>query len=200
MYSIIKCTQSVRLARFCLSIACLNAIFIMPASAFDPDSKAPIEIESDQATLDDKSGTSTYTGNVIVSQGLSKLAAETIIVISEDRKIISISATGTPAHFTQQTDKFSPSTHGYGKEITYSTKDETLLFKGNAKLIQSENSFSGETIEYDVVKKAIKAKGNISEGSRVKIQYYPESSNKSSSEQSAENTQTDTASPSTDNQ
>lgn len=176
MYSISSLRPKARKNRLCL--IALTLISSMHANAFDPDSKAPIEIESDQATLDDKSGTSTYTGNVIVSQGLSKLAAETIVVISEDRKIISISAKGTPAHFTQQTDKFSPSTHGYGKEITYSTKDETLLFRGNAKLIQSENSFSGETIEYDVIKKAIKAKGNIREGSRVKIQYFPESSNK----------------------
>lgn len=200
MYSIIKHRKLSRIACFGLTFICTNAAFIMPASAFDPDSKAPIEIESDQATLDDKSGTSTYTGNVIVSQGLSKLAAETIVVISEDRKIISISAKGTPAHFTQQTDKYSPSTHGYGKEITYSAKDETLLFKGKAKLIQSENSFSGETIEYDVIKKAIKAKGNISEGSRVKIQYFPESTNKASADVSPEKTATDNPSTSTDNQ
>lgn len=196
MYSIINGRQLSSVACFGLSMLFLNAALTMPASAFDPDSKAPIEIESDQATLDDKTGTSTYTGNVIVSQDLSKLAAETIVVISEDRKIISISAKGTPAHFTQQTDKFSPSTHGYGKEITYSTKDETLVFKGNAKLIQSENSFSGETIEYDVIKKAIKAKGNISEGSRVKIQYFPESANKNSEEKAPEETPSDTPSPS----
>jgi lipopolysaccharide export system protein LptA len=150
------------------------SLLMTPAQAIDPRSQAPIEIESDQATLDDKTGISTYSGNVIVSQGLSRLEAEIITVNSVERRIINITALGNPAHFSQQMDPDSPTTHGYGKEITFSAADETLLFKGNARLLQSENSFSGETIEYDVTRKAIKAKGDINEGSRVKIQYFPD--------------------------
>ena len=145
----------------------------LPAYAIDPNSKAPIEIESDQATLDDKTGSSTYSGNVIITQGLSRLEAEFIKVESAERKISSISATGSPAHFVQQTDVNDVSTHGYGNAITYRTDNGSLTFKGDARLIQAENSFSGEEIEYDVIKKAIKAKGDESVGTRVKIQYFP---------------------------
>lgn len=176
MFSKISFFPGRKTASLGLYLISLSAIISLPASAIDPGSKAPIEIESDQATLDDISGVSTYTGKVIVSQGLTSLQADYISVVSQDRKISSITATGNPAHFSQQTDKLSATTHGYGKEITYSTQDETLIFKGDAKLIQADNSFSGETIEYDVIKKAIKAKGNESKGSRVKIQYFPESS------------------------
>ncbi len=146
--------------------------------AFDPNSTAPIEIESDMATIDDKTGTSTYSGNVIVSQGTTKLEAEFISVTSQDRRITGIKAIGNPAHFSQQVNNNPISTHGYGKEISYRTQDETLIFKGDAKLIQADNSFSGEIIEYDVIKRAIKARGNQREGSRVKIQYYPEGTTK----------------------
>tara|TARA_R110002167_G_scaffold323016_1_gene528932 strand:- start:67 stop:606 length:540 start_codon:yes stop_codon:yes gene_type:complete len=159
----------------------LAALFLLiPLLAFgiDPNSKEPIEIESDRATLDDKTGSSTYTGNVIISQGESQLEAEYIIVNSQDRKISSIIATGSPAHFVQQDDAKGATTHGYGNSISYSTELESLTFKGNARLIQAENSFSGEEIEYDVTKKAIKAKGDESIGSRVKIQYYPNTTNK----------------------
>ncbi len=145
------------------------------AIAIDPNSNAPIEIESDQATLDDKTGSSTYTGNVIISQGQTRLEADFIIVNSKDRKITSIKATGTPAHFVQLNDVKNSSTHGYGTTISYSTEQEILTFTGKARLLQAENSFSGEVIEYDVVKKAIKAKGDESIGTRVKIQYYPSS-------------------------
>ncbi len=156
------------------------SVLLLPMTAFgiDPNSKEPIEIESDRATLDDKTGSSTYTGNVIISQGESQLEADYIIVNSKDRKISSIVATGTPAHFVQQNDDKGATTHGYGNSISYSTELESLTFKGNARLIQDQNSFSGEEIEYDVTKKAIKAKGDESVGSRVKIQYYPNTTNK----------------------
>ncbi len=155
----------------------LVIIFLLPYPAFgiDPNSSDPIEIESDQATLDDKTGSSTYTGNVIISQGLTRLEADYIVVKSRDRKITSIEAIGTPAHFVQQNDINNENTHGYGNTISYSTEFESLTFTGAARLIQAENSFSGEVIEYDVVKKAIKAKGDESVGTRVKIQYYPNS-------------------------
>lgn len=170
---------------FYTPIACTRQLFALtllltPILAFgiDPNSKEPIEIESDSATLDDRTGSSTYTGNVIISQGESQLEADYIIVSSKDRKISAILATGTPAHFVQQNDAKGASTHGYGNSISYSTELESLTFKGNARLIQAENSFSGEEIEYDVTKKAIKAKGDESIGSRVKIQYYPNTTNK----------------------
>lgn len=151
-----------------IAALCSNVSF-----AIDPNSLEPIEIESDRATLDDKTGSSTYSGNVIISQGLSRLEADFIIVNSKERKITSIQAKGTPAHFVQQTALNEKSTHGYGNSIVYSTENESLTFKGEARLLQAENSFSGEEIEYDVVKKAIKAKGDENVGSRVKIQYFP---------------------------
>tara|TARA_R110001592_G_scaffold52649_10_gene161425 strand:- start:21930 stop:22472 length:543 start_codon:yes stop_codon:yes gene_type:complete len=156
-------------------------ILFLPFSVFaiDPTSNAPIEIESDQATLDDKTGSSTYTGNVIISQGQTRLEAEFITVSSKDRKITSIEATGSPAHFVQQTD-INTSTHGYGNTISYSTELESITFTGNARLLQAENSFSGEVIDYDIVKKAIKAKGDENIGTRVKIQYYPNGTNNQS--------------------
>lgn len=158
----------------------LVLIFYSPFDVFaiDPNSNSPIEIESDQATLDDKTGSSTYTGNVIISQGLTRLEANFIIVNSKDRKITSIKATGTPAHFVQGNELKNTSTHGYGNTITYSTELESLTFTGDARLLQAENSFSGEVIEYDMVKKAIKAKGDENIGSRVKIQYFPNGSTK----------------------
>ncbi|KZY31123.1 MULTISPECIES: lipopolysaccharide transport periplasmic protein LptA [unclassified Oleiphilus] len=148
---------------------------LLPAFCFaiDPSSKLPISIESDQASLDDQNGTSTYTGNVIISQGLSRLEADNISVKATNRSITTIQASGQPAHFVQQVSADSPNTHGYGSSITYIAKDNLLRFSGQAKLVQQDNSFSGEEIEYDIVRRAIRAKGDQTQGSRVKIHYYP---------------------------
>ncbi len=157
--------------------ASILVFLALPCFAIDPNSKLPIEIESDTASLDDKSGTSTYSGNVIISQGLSRLEADYITVSTTDRRIITIKATGEPAHFVQQDRADAPSTHGYGNAITYVAKDNLLRFAGEAKLVQDENSFSGDQIEYDILRRAIRAKGDQRQGSRVKIHYYPQHKN-----------------------
>jgi len=159
------------------SIAFLTIILIFtllnasPAYSLDPDSKQPIQIESDRATLNDETGISNYAGNVIISQGHIRLEADNISVNSINREITSIKANGKPAHFVQQTDSNDLYTHGYGSTIIYVASEGILKFIGQAKLVQNNNSFSGDQIEYDIDKKAIKAKGDESVGSRVKIQY-----------------------------
>jgi len=152
-----------------------SSIFSARVSAIDPNSSLPIQIESDRATLNDETGISNYAGNVIISQGLSRLEADNISVNAIDRKVVSIKATGNPAHFIQQDDAASSSTHGYGKTIIYIAKESLLKFMGEARLVQKDNSFAGEQIEYDITRKAIKASGDESIGSRVKIQYHPNS-------------------------
>lgn len=141
--------------------------------AIDPSNDQAIEIESDEALLDDAEGISSYNGNVIVSQGLSKLEADRLLVSAEDRRISRIEAWGSPAHFVQQEEASAPATHGYAQRIVFEAKDSLLIFTGQARLLQSENSFAGERIEYDILKKAIRAQGDESVGSRVKIQYHP---------------------------
>ncbi|MDX1453452.1 MAG: lipopolysaccharide transport periplasmic protein LptA [Oleiphilaceae bacterium] len=147
-------------------------------AAIDPNSDQAINIESDQALLDDAEGISSYNGNVIVSQGLSKLEADRLLVSAKDRRITRIEAWGSPAHFVQQDDATTAATHGYAQSIVFEAKESLLVFTGQARLLQSENSFAGERIEYDIVKKAIRAQGDESIGSRVKIQYFPSPKNK----------------------
>jgi len=141
--------------------------------AINPNSELPIKIESDSASLNDETGISTYIGNVIISQGQTRLEADNISVNSQNRQITSIKAIGSPAHFIQHNALKNTQTHGYGDAIIYVSKNETLRFVGHAKFVQQGNSFSGEQIEYDILKKAIKAQGDETIGTRVKVQYQP---------------------------
>ncbi len=157
--------------KYCILCLCLltsaNASY-----AIDAKSNLPISIESDSALLDDSTGTSTYSGNVVISQGDSVVNADKIDVKAIDRKISSITATGKPAHFLQS-DAVLGKTEGYANIIVFSAQEAILSFEGDASLIQTHNSFSGEKIEYDIMKKAIRARGDENSGKRVKIQYFP---------------------------
>lgn len=158
---------------YALVFSLLSAL--LPASSFaiDIDQSQPIEIESDSAMIDDSEGISTYRGNVIIRQGSTKLTADNITVFAQDRSVTQIVANGTPATFKQQDAGAEQSTSGQAEQITYKAEDAILVFSGEAKLEQNTNSFSGDQIEYDIMRKAIRAKGDEGSGNRVKIQYFP---------------------------
>ncbi|KZY59172.1 hypothetical protein A3742_13540 [Oleiphilus sp. HI0071] len=153
-------------------LACL-ALFPAQSHAIDVDRNQPIEIESDSATIDDSQGLSTYRGNVLIKQGSTKLTADNITVFAKDRSVTQIVAIGSPATFNQQDPGSDDATTGQAEQITYKAEEAVLIFSGDAKLAQTTNSFSGDRIEYDIMRKAIRAKGDESTGTRVKIQYFP---------------------------
>lgn len=145
---------------------------ITGAQAIDLDSSQPIQIESDSAIIDDTQGYSEYSGNVLIIQGSTRLEADHISVSTIDRVISQIVAEGKPARFKQQSSQ-DDTTTGEANKITFTASDSVLVFNGAAKLSQTNNSFSGERIEYDIMQKAIRAQGDESTGTRVKIQYFP---------------------------
>lgn len=161
----------IRLIRSTLTLLLL--ILSSFASAIDVDRSQAIEIESDSAVIDDSQGLSTYRGNVIISQGSTELRADSITVFANDRRLSQIVATGSPASFKQQDPGTEQGTTGQAEQITYNAADALLIFDGNATLSQSTNAFSGEKIEYDIMRKAIRANGDENSGKRVKIQYFP---------------------------
>lgn len=159
-----------------LPIAITALSFLMSpmiAFAIDVNRDLPIAIESDRAEIDDSTGISSYSGNVVISQGSTTLKADTITVIAQERVLTKIVAIGQPASFEQKDTASEQGTSGQADQITYISKDSILLFEGQAKLAQQTNSFAGERIEYDIMRKAIKAKGDEDTGQRVKIQYFP---------------------------
>ncbi|WP_291368847.1 lipopolysaccharide transport periplasmic protein LptA, partial [Acinetobacter sp. UBA5934] len=76
------------------------AVFAIPS-----DRNQPISLVADRATYNEKTGVTTYTGNVIIEQGTMKLQANSIVAnLNSQKQISSITATGGPARFQQQTE------------------------------------------------------------------------------------------------
>src|SRR5210317_1913464 len=73
-------------------------------SALSTDRDQPINLEADEAELDQTEGVSTYVGNVVVTQGSMKVESDRMVVHLEDGEIDRIEATGAPARFRQRPD------------------------------------------------------------------------------------------------
>lgn len=147
-------------------------LVISSANALPSDANQPIRLLADRATYVERTGVTTYSGNVTIEQGSLKIAADNITLnLSNDRKISSATATGRPATFQQVITKEKGVAKGQANRIDYNTVTGIVTLTGNAKLTQAGSSFAGNTIRYSL--KAGDVEANAGGGQRVELVFPP---------------------------
>ena len=168
------------LARKSVLVASLAALFSSGVYALPSDRQKPLSLLADRATFNEKTGITTYSGNVIIEQGTMKLQASSIVANLDANKQISvITANGSPAKFQQQLDTAKGLAKGQAQKIVYNAQTGIITLTGNALLEQDGSSIRGATLRYSMNKGDVEAIGTPnSSGSdgRVKIVIPPTSS------------------------
>ena len=161
-----------------LAIMSSSTVFALPS-----DRQQPISLVADRATFNEKTGVTTYSGNVIIEQGTMRLQAGSIVAnLNAKKEISTITATGSPANFQQQVSANKGLTKGQAQKIVYNAETGILTMTGNAQLEQDGSSIRGETLKYSMNKGDIEAAGipNSSGSSNGRVQIViPSSSAKS---------------------
>ena len=122
----------------------------------NPDESQPVAIHSDSAEFDDKKGTASYYGHVIMEQGSRRLTSDTLIIKRDgEGKIESLVATGKPAQFQAKNDPHKPPSHGHGSTLHYFPKEDKIVLIHNAEVSQSEDSIRGDHLTYYISKKLL---------------------------------------------
>ena len=166
--------QPVNLALLCLAI--WLAWLPLPARALSSDRNQPISIEADSATLHEKSGNSTYRGNIHLRQGTLHLHGDTMTVEMRDDRIEKIVLTGSPATYVQRPDNAEQDQHAEAGRIEYYATEERMVLLENARIWQQENEeFSSDRIVFNLADNTVKAGGG-SAGDRVRITLQPRKS------------------------
>ncbi|MEZ5507827.1 MAG: lipopolysaccharide transport periplasmic protein LptA [Gammaproteobacteria bacterium] len=140
-------------------LALLLALLLTPAWALESDRLQPLKIVADSATLDEKDGTATYQGNVVLTQGSLKISAQRLHISTEQGKVNLVSAEGKPAQFSQQPAANQPAVTATALTIDYQVKDQTLVLRRKASVVQNENVFKGEEITYEIQSQRLRAEG-----------------------------------------
>lgn len=169
-----------------LKKAAVLSIVIMAASsafAIPSDRNQPISLVADRATFNEKTGITTYSGNVIIEQGTMRLQAASIVAnLNQKKQISSITASGSPARFQQQLDANKGLAKGQAQKIVYNAETGIITMSGGALLEQDGASIRGNTLKYSMNKGDIEAIGTPnstgSSSGRVQI-VIPSSSTKS---------------------
>ncbi len=146
-------------------------LWAMSNPVFALDRNQPIELEADRVELDDNKGTSTYIGNVSLTQGDLSLKADRVTVFLKDSKIVRVEATGTPASLRDKLEN-NRLVEAEANLMDYDVSKEEILLTGNGMLNQNGNILRNDRIRYNLATGVLKAGGKDSE-QRVKVILQP---------------------------
>jgi len=140
--------------------------------ALPEDAKQPIEIEAQSVVVDETTGLNMFSGNAEVRQGSLLLLAEFIQVQTDNDEVVSMIAQGSlekPAKYIQRQENQERFIEATATLIKYDVDKGMVFLEGNANLIQGFESFSGDTLEYDINNNKVIAKGSEDGTQRVKF-------------------------------
>ena len=140
--------------------------------ALPEDKKQPIEIEAQSVIVDETTGFSEFSGNAEVRQGSLLLLAELIQVLTNNDEVVSMIAKGSlekPAKYIQSQENQARFIEATATLITYDVNAGMIFLVGNARLVQGFDSFSGNTLIYDINNDKVVVKGSEDGTERVKL-------------------------------
>jgi len=136
------------------------------------DRDKPIEIEAESVVVDESTGFNQFMGDAVVTQGSLVLSAELIEVQTSDGEVESMVAKGSqqkPAKYIQSQPNQARFIEATAVEITYDVEKGVVFLIGDARLVQGFDSFSGETLEYDIDNDKVLVKSSEDGVKRVKF-------------------------------
>lgn len=145
--------------------------------ALKDDASKPINIVSDNQSLDMDSSVVTFSDNVIITQGSILIKAQKVVITrppEKSGKKDTVEAFGNPVTIQQTLDN-GKVVRGKAKKIHYDLTKEFLTLTGDAELNQQDSNIRSQSITYDVKKQQLKANGSTT--SRVKTVLIPKQLN-----------------------
>lgn len=142
-----------------------------PSWALPSDQNQPLNIQADQAVIDQRKGISTYRGKVHVVQGTMEINGNELIMHHDDAgKPTSITINGNLATYKQQIQLNEPEVHGEATQMLYMTNSDILTLIGKARVTRGTDVVEGEKILYDRQNDRILANGESTGNSQGRVQ------------------------------
>jgi len=150
----------------------ISMFFTTLSFALLEDANQPIEIEAESVIVDELAGFNEFSGNAEVRQGSLLMTAELIQVQTNADGVETMKAQGTvdrPAKYIQSQESQARFIEATATLITYDLNESMIFLVGNANLIQGFDSFSGDTLTYDINSDKVIVKGSKDGTKRVKF-------------------------------
>ena len=119
------------------------------ALAEKADRDKPIDLEADSLSVNDAKKISTYTGNVILTQGTLTIRADKLIVREDKEGFQHSTSTGNPTTFRQKMEGKDEYIQGSGQRIEYDGRMDKVQLYVKAWVKRGEDIVHGDYIMYD---------------------------------------------------
>jgi lipopolysaccharide export system protein LptA len=151
----------------------LSALFFSTfVFALSEDVKQPIEIEAESVMVDEATGYNEFIGDAEVKQGSLVMTAEIIQVQTNADGVETMVAKGTlekPAKYIQSQENQARLIEATATLITYDVNEGMIFLVGDAYLVQGFDSFSGDSLTYDINNDKVLVRGSEDGAKRVKF-------------------------------
>jgi lipopolysaccharide export system protein LptA len=148
------------------------------AHAERADREKEIVVGADRLTADDANRTSTFDGNVVVTQGTMRITASRVTVKEDRDRHKYYVANGAPVTFRQKRDKVDEWVEGMAQRAEFDDRNDVLRLHGNARVKSNQNEITGDFISYDMRREVAEVSGappgqQAPAGGRVKVIIMP---------------------------
>jgi lipopolysaccharide export system protein LptA len=132
-----------------LLLAATTLLFSCAAFAESADRDKPIDLEADNVVVNDAKKTSTYTGNVILTQGTLIIHADKLVVREDAEGFQHSTSYGNPTTFRQKLEGKDEYMQGSAQRIEYDGRMDKVQLYTKAWVKRGEDIVNGEYIMYD---------------------------------------------------
>jgi lipopolysaccharide export system protein LptA len=158
-------------------VLCLLLPLAFGAAAEKADREKQIVVNADHAVGDDVKKTSTFDGNVIVTQGTMRMTAAKVTVREDPEHHKYYVANGSPVTFRQKLDNSDEWVEGSAQRAEFDDLNDVLRLYDNARVLRGKNEITGDYITYDMRRELAEVTGGppgqAKTGGRVKAVIQP---------------------------
>ncbi len=109
----------------------------------------PVNLQADRVNVDDVNKTSTFEGNVVLTQGTLIIRGDKMTVKQDDQGFQYGTTYGNLASFQQKREGFDDYVEGYAERIEYDNKTNKVQMFNRAYLKKGADNVRGSHISYD---------------------------------------------------
>jgi lipopolysaccharide export system protein LptA len=123
------------------------------------DRDKPININADELTANNETLESVFKGNVVLTQGTLRIAADRVVIKEDKEGYRYAVAYGAPVAFRQKRDKVDDYIEGWAERAEYDNKSEVLKLFNKARIKSTQGDLNGDFITYDTARELFQVTG-----------------------------------------
>jgi lipopolysaccharide export system protein LptA len=142
------------------TFALIAILALAPAAQAErADREKNIVVNADHLYGDDANRTSTFDGNVIVTQGTMRMTANKVTMREDADRHKFYVAYGTPVTFRQKKDNVDEYIEGFALRAEFDDQNDVVKLYEKARVLSNANVINGEYIQYDMRKELADVQG-----------------------------------------